>query len=1073
MAIRVAVSNTFGSIKKTWKKCEYLRLLVYIIATSTLLYWQYIFGDIVFAFSDVQSDTHHSYIPIYSFFSSAIKDGTLSSYTFQNGFGISIFGVISVVADPFSMIGVLTGVLFGTEYIAESMVYIIILKHICAGFLCLYFLKCFNFTGTSSMISAYLYAFSGYISTIGEHYFFAIKPVYLMLLLIVLEKMIKGKQKVRFWCALLYVSTMVSLSGVIGAYEMFLAAGLYTLFRVIYIYGKDIKYILLRLGVCLAFVVGGILVAAFMLFPVMEITAGSGRLDHTQNVFSFFDFNSIKTGILKLFSNSLEGYINEWYGDGYMQDIFPCFYSVMLVPLAAQFVWQTFKSEYSFREKIFRMIPFVVILSAVFNRFISLLFSFFVYHYQCYAFVFLPIFAVMFADVLDKIKKGKFSRLTNYLTLVVSLVIIILGGLLTNGKGSKISMITMMLSGVMLIFGSFAVDLLYLSSNKLLGNINHTVFKTSSIALVTVIVMNAICENYIVYNYGRTPVTKEVEHTDMLTRDIVDEVNKNESDNFFRFETNYYEGVMFGYLYPLLFPIRATSTYNTVVDDETLEYYNKMFAAQPFFLSKYQECCTTVNNTITEDVLGIKYLLLNNNFARNGWEKVEEYPEQGIALYKNTGLESAGLLFDNYVTQQEADEMTFNERAAGIPTQLILDNPPENIDDFASRSSDNSSYVSNKLDNTNVVDETSIITYFSNVESVSHLGETVKVTANFEQEDSNVALPLKTDIMGKVENYAQLSFTTSDSSKIKKFVYFDSDGVWKDIRYSVTNKTDGKTDYSFIVPKTASHIAMIAKKQGRIDFSVNSEILYADEFAFDLYNLNTYLGNIEDEYLTDNAVKVLAHFDKEGSNIGVPLKTDIVNDSKKCVQISFFTKNGELVEKFVYYDSDGAWKDISQVEPEAIDDKSRYTFVIPQTASALALIASKEGNIDVEISSKIINASYSNQGIHLDNPKRGNIISGIVEAEKNSLLYLPVLYYKGWNAYIDGEMVDIMKANYAFMALPVTAGQHRIDLIYSNQTYHKCLKISVVAFIIYNGFFVACAVVKYKRKRKNWIEEKE
>lgn len=47
------------------------------------------------------------------------------------------------------------------------------------------------------------------------------------------------------------------------------------------------------------------------------------------------------------------------------------------------------------------------------------------------------------------------------------------------------------------------------------------------------------------------------------------------------------------------------------------------------------------------------------------------------------GINSAGLLFDSYVTQDEANAMTPIERAIGLPQRLVIDAPPSDIDDFA------------------------------------------------------------------------------------------------------------------------------------------------------------------------------------------------------------------------------------------------------------------------------------------------------------------------------------------------------------------------------------------------------
>ena len=129
--------NTCLQIVNKWKQYPCFRLFVYILLTSLALYWQFIFGDKVFVFFDsVGGDQHHSYIPAYNFFANALREGELTSYTFQYGFGNSIFSMISLISDPFSIIGVIVGVVFGSNYIADSMVYILILKHVCAGLLC-------------------------------------------------------------------------------------------------------------------------------------------------------------------------------------------------------------------------------------------------------------------------------------------------------------------------------------------------------------------------------------------------------------------------------------------------------------------------------------------------------------------------------------------------------------------------------------------------------------------------------------------------------------------------------------------------------------------------------------------------------------------------------------------------------------------------------------------------------------------------------------------------------------------------------------------------------------------------
>lgn len=934
-----AFASIVSNIRGKWKAHDYIRLSVFIIATSLVLYWQFVFGNMVFAFTDVAVDTYHQYLKVYEFFSSAIKDGTLSSYTFQNGFGNSIFSLTSYVSDPFSMLGVLTGVIFGQEYIADSMIYILILKHICVGVLCLYYLKGFNFSLRSSMISAYVYAFAGYIPLLGEHYFFAVRPIYLLLLLIMLEKVIKGDHKIRYWCGLLYVSALVTASGATAAYELFLAAGFYALYRVIYIYGKNIKMIFKRLGISLAFVLGGIGIASFWLFPMLDRISGSDRLVHSGNYFSFSEFDFIKSCIMRLFSNQLEGTSNSWYGSmGYYTNVFGCFFSVMLVPLAAQFIWRTFKDKFTVKDKILRMIPVATVVFFIIDKFIAYLFGFFIWHYHSYAYIFLPMFAVLFADVIDNTQKGKFSRRTNYLTMIFSAAVIVWGGISTHNEGSTTSLMWMMFSVVMLVFGTVSLDVVYLSSNGTFEMPRmNTINKMAVCGLSAVIVLNLFCENYITTNYDRMAITKEISHGSMLTSEIVDDINNNEGDNFFRFETTYYEGRMCGYTYPFLFPMRATAYYDSAINNDLPEFYKKMFG-----VSKVNNCnnyigsCAQVKNTVTEDILGIKYLLLTSDIQRNGWEKIADYSDNEVALYENSGLESAGLLFDNYITQKDADAMSFSERTLGMATRIILDNPPDNIGDYAAEQP--------------------------------------------EQDTSRDAI----NIAGSSAWLGQLK--------------------------------------------------CIGLEDGKYDMTVN--------------------------------------LDSATSTVSFALNTDIINDSKKATQISFEFEDTYPVKGFQYFDMVGQWNLIPEFTPKKDGEKTICTFMVPQNAKAIAFSVNEGGKFDFAVSSKTVTAAYTNEGIHLNNPDRGDTITGSVDVQKDSLLYLPVLYNKDWNAYVDGEKVEIIKANYAFSAIPVKAGQHSISFIYVNQTYHKFQKVSIVVFVVMNGFLVVYAAIRKKRE-KNKPQSKE
>lgn len=48
----------------------------------------------------------------------------------------------------------------------------------------------------------------------------------------------------------------------------------------------------------------------------------------------------------------------------------------------------------------------------------------------------------------------------------------------------------------------------------------------------------------------------------------------------------------------------------------------------------------------------------------------------------------------------------------------------------------------------------------------------------------------------------------------------------------------------------------------------------------------------------------------------------------------------------------------------------------------------------------------------------------------NGLLVLSEVFYPGWKAFVDGQPVEVLRANYLLRAVPVEKGSHRVDLVY-------------------------------------------
>lgn len=76
-----------------------------------------------------------------------------------------------------------------------------------------------------------------------------------------------------------------------------------------------------------------------------------------------------------------------------------------------------------------------------------------------------------------------------------------------------------------------------------------------------------------------------------------------------------------------------------------------------------------------------------------------------------------------------------------------------------------------------------------------------------------------------------------------------------------------------------------------------------------------------------------------------------------------------------------------------------------------------------------------------------NRIQGVVDANKNCLLFLSIPYSEGWKIYLDGEKVKKYKANYGFMAIEIPSGEHIIEAEYHTPGLRTGMVITGITFI--------------------------
>lgn len=85
---------------------------------------------------------------------------------------------------------------------------------------------------------------------------------------------------------------------------------------------------------------------------------------------------------------------------------------------------------------------------------------------------------------------------------------------------------------------------------------------------------------------------------------------------------------------------------------------------------------------------------------------------------------------------------------------------------------------------------------------------------------------------------------------------------------------------------------------------------------------------------------------------------------------------------------------------------------------------------------------------------------GTINVKEDGLLYTSVLYTEGFKAYVDGKEVEITPVAETFVAIPLTQGEHTIELRFTPVGLYMGAGVSALGVIL----FVCLCVVKRKRK---------
>ena len=202
-----------------------------------------------------------------------------------------------------------------------------------------------------------------------------------------------------------------------------------------------------------------------------------------------------------------------------------------------------------------------------------------------------------------------------------------------------------------------------------------------------------------------------------------------------------------------------------------------------------------------------------------------------------------------------------------------------------------------------------------------------------------------------------------------------------------------------------------------------------------------------------------SRYDREGrlrprAYINVRWAPDVVTDRRHSVEQARSLKDGVALD-------DHTW---------------RYSLEDPSTANVLALLgdAAVEDTHGVDRVTGAITQAAATTDVEVDDAGdemltgtapcagTGTIDVGVqdradgrliasVQAAQPGYVFLSEPFYPEREALIDGERVTPVRANLAFMAVPVPAGSHQLELVYTPTSFRWGLGVSLLTIAAWAG----------------------
>lgn len=297
-----------------FEKHPFLIAAMLIMAVACFVFKDYLFGDKVYLFKDIGSDTLNALYPGFCLYADYLQHYGFPSWSFAFGIGQNLLPFF--LRDPTDLFLYFAG----RDHIASLIAWREFAKVVAGGFIFYAYLRLVVKDGFAAVAGALMFSFCSFMILAGGWYIFSFEAITVALLLLSFEMLF---QKNEWWLFPVPIA-LIGISQPFNLYVYGLFLMTYLLLR-FYEEGKDhsVKSLGLLLGKMAALAMIGIMMAAVFLLPnviqLLESPRGSGLTGFTSSlrnipVLQLAGSAEFKTAVSRFFSGDLMGTASDFSG---------------------------------------------------------------------------------------------------------------------------------------------------------------------------------------------------------------------------------------------------------------------------------------------------------------------------------------------------------------------------------------------------------------------------------------------------------------------------------------------------------------------------------------------------------------------------------------------------------------------------------------------------------------------------------------------------------------------------------------------------------------------------------------